>query len=115
VAEWTNAIAAWASVALMLVNLVAMYLLSRSRASKEELAQRDKLHAELAQTVAGLDKRTAVMEEAIKHIPTQEDLSKLTSVVAAVKGSLDTFTLATDAMSRALDRVQQFLLNGGAK
>ena len=114
-ANWVGAVAAWASVMLMFVNLLGLWLMTRSRASKEELAQRDSLHAELASTVAGLDKRTAVMEEAMKHIPTQEDLSQLNVSVSKIQGSLESFTIATTAMSAALDRIQQFLLNGGAK
>jgi len=99
----------------MVINLVCMWLMTRSRASKDDLALRDEKHQQLATTVADLDKRASVMEEAIKHIPTQEDLSKLTVSVTKIEGSLESFTVATDSMARAVDRIQDFLLNGGAK
>lgn len=114
-ASWVSAIAAWAAVALMVVNLIGLWLMTRSRASKEELAQRDKLHAELAGTVQDLHTRTSVLEEVVKHIPSQEDMTRLSGEVQALKGSMDGMAKAIGSLATAVDRIQDFLLNGGPK
>ncbi|PTS85499.1 DUF2730 domain-containing protein [Pseudomonas sp. HMWF032] len=93
--------------------VVGAYSISTARkaSSKEEADQ-------LTARLNGQDNRILVLEQQMKHLPTSEQLTELSSELAEVAGDMKGIkaeiagvTKALDPLARAVERMNEYLLN----
>jgi len=78
-----------------------------------------KVEAEaLAQRLAGQDNRLTVLEQQMKHLPTGDQFTELAGELAelagdmkAIKVEIAAVTKALDPLARAVERMNEYLLN----
>ena len=65
---------------------------------------------EASQAVETMSSRIAVIEERIAHMPTSEELAELAGTVKALSAELAGVNASQVAISRQLNRIEDFLL-----
>jgi len=69
-----------------------------------------KLKNDMDQRIGDLSKEFAVLQEHVEHLPTSEELGKLSSQVSCINGTLDGIKGAQTGLAQALARIENFLL-----
>lgn len=82
---------------------------SKSRYEEELKATGTRMSAQ-AERLNGLDKRLAVIEEELRHLPTADDFSALTNAVAGVQAAQAANSATLTSVATAVSRVEDYLL-----
>ena len=72
---------------------------------KRDTAERLERHAD----------RITCLESDVKHLPSQENITKLSERIDTLNGSISTVSGRLEGINRAVDLINQFLINNGGK
>lgn len=85
---------------------IYVYFSNRRKALK-------KVQKETDDKIAALDARTACIEQDIKHMPSQKDIQDLSSRMDLLNGTLANLEGRLGGINRAVDLMNEFLINRG--
>lgn len=88
---------------------VAGYLL---QTFKRDLVSKEEMSAH-TNRLAALERRTDLIDRDLKHLPDQNDLSRLKEAIATLSGDSKAQTQQLRAVSTSLSRIEDYLLKAG--
>lgn len=62
-----------------------------------------------------LEKEMEAVQTTLKHMPTQDEMAELQGDMKAVKATQEGMRIELQTARRSLERIEDFLLNGGSK
>lgn len=82
------------------------------RTFKKDLASKEDLAVQ-ATRITSLERRTDLIDRDIKHLPDQQDFSKLKEAIAALAGDSKAQTQQLKTVGTSLARIEDYLLKAG--